>query len=472
MSTGEDRSAVSVLVVEDSRIQAQILSDKLRQAGYVVSKAENGQIGLEMIREQRPTIVISDIEMPKMTGYELCKAVKSDGELRSIPFILLSTLADAEDIIKGLHCGADNYVTKPYDPDFLIGRVASLLESPLNIGDEEDQQQLEVTLGGAKYTVRAGRQQVLNLLVSTFENAVEKNQELIRSNEELSIAKEQLTQWNQDLEQLNKKLDATNARMTRDLDAAAKVQQSLLPSGDSATPGFVFGWQYLPCDELAGDFLNYFPLGDEHIAAFVVDVSGHGVASSLLSVTVGRVMTPQTSHSTLLAQNRDGEDQLRIVPPAEVAYELNQRFPMEEQNGLYFTLAYGILNTKTLEFRYVNAGHDPLVVIPLDGPPRILESSGFAIGFIEDIDFEEYSLTLRPGDRVCIYSDGVPEAMDEHLEEFGDRQMLEVLELGKTLPVDESVQLLMNAVERWSRKNGPKDDVSILMFEVQQEPSG
>ena len=179
------------MIVEDSRIQAQVLSNKLTAAGYEVRKAENGRVGLEMIRQQRPTLVISDIEMPEMTGYELCREVKNDPELKSIPFILLSTLSDAQDIIKGFHCGADNYVTKPYEAEFLISRVASLLETPL--GDEEDEQQLEVTLGGNRYSVKAGRQQVLNLLVSTFENAVEKNNELVRTNEELLAAKEKLT---------------------------------------------------------------------------------------------------------------------------------------------------------------------------------------------------------------------------------------------------------------------------------------
>ena len=184
MNDTDHSERTSVLVVEDSRIQAAILKNKLMDAGYEVRTAEDGQIGLEMIRQERPTLVISDIEMPRMTGYELCKAVKSDPDLRTIPFILLSTLSDAQDIIKGLHCGADNYVTKPYDPEYLISRVASLLVTPL--ADVEDERELDVTLGGTRYTVKAGRQQALNLLVSTFENAVEKNRELIRLNEELT----------------------------------------------------------------------------------------------------------------------------------------------------------------------------------------------------------------------------------------------------------------------------------------------
>ena len=464
MNAVDPSGPTNVLIVEDSRIQAQILSNKLTEAGFEVRAAENGRVGLEMIRDQRPTLVISDIEMPEMTGYELCSAVKKDAQLRTIPFILLSTLADAQDIIKGLHCGADNYVTKPYDPEFLISRVKSLLETPID-EDGEDQQQLEVTLGGNKYTVKAGRQQVLNLLVSTFENAVEKNQELVRTNEELTVAKEQLTRWNDELESLNNRLEEANARMSRDLDAAAKVQQSLLPTSHPETPKVQFSWQYIPCDELAGDFLNFFALDEDHIALYVVDVSGHGVASSLLSVTIGRLMTPIVSASSLLVQN-DGNGANRVVPPAEVAYELNRRFQMEEQNELFFTMLYGVLKLSTLEFQYVSAGHDPVVHVQPGGKPTMLEGANMAIGWDEDMDYDQETVTLAPGDRLYVYSDGVPEAMDAELNEFSMRQMMEIIELGQSQSLDGSVSLLQKTVQRWCAKNGPKDDVSILGVEI------
>ena len=89
-----NRSDVTVLIAEDSRIQAQILSKRLVHAGFPVRLAENGAVALESIRKERPTVVISDIEMPEMTGYELCSAVKEDSELRTIPFILLSALSE------------------------------------------------------------------------------------------------------------------------------------------------------------------------------------------------------------------------------------------------------------------------------------------------------------------------------------------------------------------------------------------
>ena len=177
---------IEVLIAEDSRIQAKMLQKKLEAAGYAVRWAENGKLGLEMTRELRPAIIISDIEMPEMTGYEFCEAVKTDPSLKTVPLILLSTLSDPEDIIRGLHVGADNYVTKPYDPEYLLSRVRDLLATPL--GDDEDETELNVTLAGKQYNVKAGKQQVLNLLVSTFENAVGKNRELVKANQNLSMA--------------------------------------------------------------------------------------------------------------------------------------------------------------------------------------------------------------------------------------------------------------------------------------------
>ena len=164
-------------------MQAKILQKRLTDAGHAVRWAENGALALEMARERRPDIIISDIEMPVATGYEFCKAVKTDPALRTVPFILLSTLSDPIDIIRGLDAGADNYVTKPYEPDYLLGRMRALLATPLDSTDDSTAATLEVSLAGQKFKVKAGRQQVLNLLVSTFENAVTKNQELVVANQ-------------------------------------------------------------------------------------------------------------------------------------------------------------------------------------------------------------------------------------------------------------------------------------------------
>lgn len=448
------------LVAEDSRIQAKILETRLIQAGYEVRVAYDGAAALELARQQRPNVIISDIEMPRMTGYELCRAVKHDATLQSVPVILLSTLSDSVDIIKGLDAGADNYVTKPYDPNYLLGRVESLLKTPVDDAGPGDE--LAVTLAGQTFRVKSGRRQVLNLLVSTFENAVEKNRELHRLNEQLILAKEKLQQWNAELETLNRKLDAANQRMSHDLQAAARVQQSLLPTAAFETPQVSFAWKYIPCDELAGDFLNYFPLDDHHIALYVVDVSGHGAASALLAVAVGRLLTPHSSESSLLVRPGEDPSHPRITPPAEVARELNRRFPMESQNGHYFTMIYGVYDTQTHELRYVVAGHPPVVHVAADGSCRCLDGDGFAVGMIDDVDFDEQAIQLQAGERLYLYSDGVPEAMNADQEQFTSGRMHAVLQAGQNKPLSDSVNDLFATVSDWCQPGGPLDDVSIL----------
>lgn len=162
----------------------------------------------------------------------------------------------------------------------------------------------------------------------------------------------------------------------------------------------------------------------------------------------------------------DSAGKTTITPPKEVAAELNRRFPMEDQGNLYFTMVYSVLNLKTLELRYVSAGHEPMVRIPKDEEPEMLPAKGFAIGWMEDIDYDEVSVQLYPGDRLYLYSDGIPEALDADLEEFDDPRMLELMHRCVQNTIDESVEIVCDEILSWCRVNGPKDDISIIGIEL------
>jgi sigma-B regulation protein RsbU (phosphoserine phosphatase) len=456
---------VDVLIAEDSRIQARMLTRRLEEAGHTVRWGENGALALSLARERRPDIIVSDIEMPEMTGYEFCKAAKSDPALKSVPFILLSTLSDPIDIIRGLDAGADNYVTKPYEPDYLLGRMTALLSTPLAAADDVESATLEVTLAGQKFRVKAGRQQVLNLLVSTFENAVTKNQELVVANQELSVARDSLQKSNEELAALNSEISRANAHMVRDLKAAAKVQRSLLPGDDVALPGTLVAWKYVPCQSLAGDFLNIFPLDDEHAGLFVVDVSGHGVPSSLMAVSVGRFLVPKVSDSSLLVrQAADGR--IVVAKPAEVATQLNHLFQADEFSGLYFTMMYGVLHLPSGRLDYVSAGHPAMLRLPAGGgAPEFHGAEGFPVAFVPGVEYEQRTLQLAPGDRLYLYSDGVPEAMDPEKQPYGEQTMADRIAAARGQPLEASVTGLLESVEKWCNPVGPLDDITILGIE-------
>lgn len=455
-----------IVIAEDSRVQGKVLQQRLIAAGYEAHLGANGELALQLVHEYKPAIVVSDIEMPKMNGYELCNAIKVSPELCHTPVILLSTLSEAEDIIRGLAAGADNYITKPYDINFLISRIEDLRASPVGENENSSTGSTTVTLGGRSYEVRSGKKQTLNLLVSVFENAVEKNKELHRSNEHLVLAKEKLTAWNTKLESLNGQLHELNHRMKRDLEAAARMQQSLLPNESLDLKELDIAWDYTPCEELAGDFLNYAKLDDHSLGLYVVDVCGHGAASALLAVAIGRVLSSVLSATSLLVRLDPLTGKRVVTPPATVVGELNRRFPMESQGGLHFTILYGVLDLRTNTFRYACGGHPQPVYLPKGEQATFLPGDGLAVGWVDDVEFDECSIQLNSGDRLLLYSDGVPEAMDADLTQLSNERMLSELNQTRHHTLQAQVTHLKDVIGNWCQPKGPLDDVSILMLEV------
>ena len=187
----------NILVAEDSPTQAIKLALLLQEAGYFPHVAKNGREALEHLENQAPDLVISDVMMPEMNGYELCAAIKSDPRLQSIPVILLTSLSEPEDVIAGLENQADYYVTKPYDQDYLLNKVESLLNGRHKV--EATGRDLKVTIQGREYSVSASRQQMINLLLSTYENAVLQNRELAKTRDELENANQSLARNLQEL---------------------------------------------------------------------------------------------------------------------------------------------------------------------------------------------------------------------------------------------------------------------------------
>ncbi|HVY69199.1 MAG TPA: diguanylate cyclase [Verrucomicrobiae bacterium] len=188
----ETSERVDILVAEDSLTQAFALKALLERNRYRVAVVENGREVLEFLRRSGARMVISDIDMPELDGYAMCLAVKNDPALRDVPIILLTTLSNTEHILQGLKAKADYYLTKPYDPPYLLDRVKTLLERPPWRGQEEVAEPLEISLEGERHQVEANRRQMLNLLLSTYENAVQQNRVLTRTQAELNTRNQQL----------------------------------------------------------------------------------------------------------------------------------------------------------------------------------------------------------------------------------------------------------------------------------------
>lgn len=183
--------AADILVADDSRTQLELLRHLLESNGYRVRAVNNGQKALDAARERRPDLIISDVIMPEMDGYQLCAAIKNDAALADIPVILVTTLAEPEDIIRGLEAKADYYLTKPYDHDYLLSRVSSLLSAPPSTSDEDEP---TITFDGHAHVVHSTRRQMLNVLISTYESAIQQNRKLGDAQVELRTLYEKLAE--------------------------------------------------------------------------------------------------------------------------------------------------------------------------------------------------------------------------------------------------------------------------------------
>jgi two-component system sensor histidine kinase/response regulator len=167
-----------ILIVEDSPTQAERLRRLIQSKYYRARVAANGQLALDLIRAHKPHLVLSDIIMPEMNGYELCRAIKADPTLRDIPVILVTALNDPKDIIRGIECGADNFVRKPYSEEYLLSRISHMLMNQQLRKDTAVDVGIGLYLGEQKHFINAERQQILDLLISTYEQAVQVNGEL------------------------------------------------------------------------------------------------------------------------------------------------------------------------------------------------------------------------------------------------------------------------------------------------------
>jgi len=267
------------------------------------------------------------------------------------------------------------------------------------------------------------------------------------------------------LEKTNDLLEAAGRAMKRDLQAASDLQHALLPTQLPAFSGVHFAYRFRPCSDVGGDSLNVLPLDDRRVGLYILDVSGHGVAAALLSVTLTHMLSIVPDRSFLYQAATDGSSKYCITPPAEVVSRLNRHFLSSLDGSRFFTMIYGILDKETGEFRYVAAGQRGPIHISRGSAPSIGEPGGVPVGLFDGATYEEHTATLSKGHRLYLCTDGIMESENITEQEFGLRHLLETLEESGDLPLGDQLSLLMRRVEDWSAPAGPADDASVLAIE-------
>jgi sigma-B regulation protein RsbU (phosphoserine phosphatase) len=392
---------VKILVIDDDPIVRAALNRTLQKQGYETTVASDGKEGIAKARSLRPALIICDWMMSQLDGLEVCRQIKADPDLATTFFILLTAKGAApgeqEDRIKGLDAGADEFVSKP------------------------------IEMGELKARVRAGLR-------------------LYQLNQDLQTQKQALEILNQNLQTQKQILEA-------ELAEAADYVRSLLPA--PILGGVTIESLFVPSAQLGGDCFDYYWLDDEHLAIYLLDVSGHGVGSALLSVSVLNMLRSQSLTNTNFYQ------------PSEVLKALNQAFQMKNHGDKYFTIWYGVYHCYKRQLIYANAGHPPALLLSGTSTKNLqvqkLNSLDLPIGFLPDIHFEDAVFNIESDSMLYIFSDGAYEINQPNGQVWGIDAFIDLL-IKSSKVNDYALKEILEHIMKLNHQPKLEDDFSLLQL--------
>lgn len=393
-------SDMRVMVVDDTEANIDVMIETLGD-DYKVVVAMDGESALEDVGRHPPDLILLDIMMPAMDGYEVCKRLKSAPETQDIPVIFLTALKEEGDEAKGLELGAIDYITKPFNPDLVKARVKNHLELQRHKNHLEDL-----------------------IRVKTREIAEHQHVEY-----QLRLAKE---------------------KIENELNIASQIQSSFLPSqcpADYSRYNFDLHASMIPAREVGGDFYDFFLLDDDNLVLIIADVSDKSIPAALY------MMVSRTMFRSLSRQ---------IKSPAKVLIEANKLICDENETGMFVTAFLGYYDMKASQLTFVNAGHPSALLIESDATIRTVECyHGGALGIQPTSIYEETRMHLTEGQTFFLYTDGVTEALSPHKGMFGMPRLIELLKQNCMVDLRSLLSIINAALEEFQQKH-QHDDITML----------
>ena len=357
----------------------EILKDE-----YRIVAAVNGQRALQLAAsDPNPDIILLDVMMPEMDGYEVCAKLKTDVKTRDIPIIFVTAMSDTQDETKGFELGAVDYITKPISPPVVLARVKNHLE------------------------LKKAREILKNqnlILEQRVEERTREVLELQKSEFELRVAKE---------------------KVENELNIAAQIQKGILPSSFPAYPDrkeFELHAFMRPARYIGGDFYDFFFIDDNTLAIVMADVSDKGVPAALF------MMVSRTLINSLAVDNRS---------PSAVLEKANNIMCRNNDSGMFVTVFLAFYDVSSGKLTATNGGHSASLIIDRDGTSREWATThGPALGFMEELPYKEETVDLKVGQILFLYTDGVTEAMSPGNELFGLDRLQELLKRKHNFKLD------------------------------------
>ena len=397
-----------VLVVDDSPENIDLLGNVLNQ-DYEIKVALSGEKALKIAgSEKPPDIILLDIMMPGMDGYEVCRRLKSDAKTQDIPVIFVTSMSEVEDETKGLDVGAIDYITKPISPAIVKARIKNHLE------------------------LKEAREYLKN------------------QNEILEQQVEKRTREILDLQRVEFELRASKEKVENELNIAAQIQKSILPSDFPAFPehgGFDLYAMMTPAREVGGDFYDFFFIDDEHLAVIIADVSDKGVPAALF------MMISRTIIRSIARQRKS---------PSQVLAETNDLLCEGNDTGMFVTVFLAYYHLPSGQFTYSNGGHNPALTFGPNGASKKLACKhGPALGVRPGLTYKEDIEKLESGQIIVLYTDGVTEASSPQDELFGLDRFSKLVCSCESLKLSQMINHIDKNLKEFQQGN-QFDDITVL----------
>jgi sigma-B regulation protein RsbU (phosphoserine phosphatase) len=398
----------NVLVVDDSRAQRRILSSYLGRWGYKVFEAASGEEALEICNDEKVDLIVSDWMMPGINGLEFCQIFRELEREYYGYFILLTSKSDKAEVAQGLDVGADDFLTKPVAGDELLARI--------------------------------------------------------RAGERILRMERELTEKNRLVSSTLLEISALYDSLDRDLIEARKLQQSLVRERFRDFGSTQVSLLLRPSGHVGGDLVGFFPINDDKIGVFSIDVSGHGVASALMTARLAAYFTGSSPEQNLAIG--EAPDGARVPKsPADVAERLNRLMLEEMETDLYFTMILGHFDKNTGTFVMAQCGHPHPAVQHSDGSVDYFGAGGLPIGLIPDATFEDCEIKIGKGDRILLLSDGITECPDGGDGMLGEEGLIDILEKVAGQTGNAFFETLMWDLNKFNKDQDFPDDVSAILLE-------
>jgi len=397
-----------VLVVDDSKAQRHILTMFLKRWGYSVVECASADEALEHCATEVVDIVISDWMMPGLSGLEFCKEFRGLERENYGYFILLTSKSEKTEIADGLEAGADDFLTKP------------------------------VSSGELRARLRAGER-----MLAMQAEVLAKNRVIVST-----------------LAELQKTYDS----LDRDLIEARKLQQTLVRDRFRDYGQATASLLLLNSGRVGGDLVGSFRIDADRIAIYAIDVSGHGVASAMMTARLAGFLTGSSDEQNL-AFRKGPNGQHDALPPEAVAERFNRLMIEEIQADQYFTMAYAEVHLAAGRVRIVQAGHPHPMVFRTSGRVEAVGVGGLPIGLIPGAIFDAADICLRPGDRLLLMSDGMTECPGKDGRDFGEEGLVRSLTRSPGLTGPALLEMLVWDLADHAGHDSFPDDVSGILLD-------